>query len=100
MRVVLTLRAEQQLDDLYNTVANAAGTRRADALIGRIIAQCQSLTTCPNRGAPRADILPGLRTIAFERHTLIAYFLAEAELVIEGVFHGGQDVPTRLGAHP
>ena len=49
------------------------------------------------RGTQREDVLPGLRTIGFERRATIA-FLVEGDLVlIEGVFHGGQDFESALG---
>jgi toxin ParE1/3/4 len=52
-----------------------------------------ALTTFPERGIVRDDLLPGLRIIGFERRASIA-FIVEAETVrILRIFYSGRDFP-------
>lgn len=92
MRVVFTARSEQQLDDLTDYIANESGEARAEAYVSRIIAYCEGLRTFPRRGARRDDLLPGLRTVGFERRVVILFAIQEDHVLIEGVFYGGQDI--------
>jgi toxin ParE1/3/4 len=41
--------------------------------------------------AARGDLLPGLRTIGFERRATIAFTVTADAVLVEGVFYGGQD---------
>ena len=70
--VVLRPRAEIDLIALYDHIANAASPAIASSFIDRIEAACLSLATTPHRGTRRDDILPGLRTIGFERRAVHA----------------------------
>jgi toxin ParE1/3/4 len=56
----------------------------------RLIAACVRLEDLPNRGAPRDEILPGLRILGFERRVAIAYRVADSIEILR-VFYGGQD---------
>lgn len=71
-----------------------SGEARADADIVRIIDFCLRLETFPRRGTQRDDVLPGLRTVGFERRITIAFTVTvtAAAVVIEGIFYGGQDL--------
>ena len=91
MRVLFTLSAERHLDSFHRYIAEQSGERRADAYVGRIIAFCQSLSAFPQRGTARGDLLPGLRTLGFERRVTIAFVLTSTAVLIEGIFYGGQD---------
>jgi toxin ParE1/3/4 len=72
--VVFTPAAEREVDDLHAWISQRAGERIAE-----------------ERGRKRDDLLPGLRTIGFERSVTIA-FVIDGDLVsIEGVFYGGRD---------
>ena len=55
----------------------------------------------PLAGRARADVRPGMRTVTFEKRTLIAYEVDESsgDVVVNvlGVFHGGQDWEAALG---
>jgi toxin ParE1/3/4 len=57
----------------------------------RIVTFCRGLSTFPLRGQARDDLLPGLRTIGFERRATIAFMVTAGAVLIEGVFYGGQD---------
>jgi plasmid stabilization system protein ParE len=47
--------------------------------------------TFPERGTRRDDLLPGLRTIGFERRVTIAFVVTPDTVLIEGIYYGGQD---------
>ena len=91
MRVIFTPLAERQIDDLHAYISMRSGEDRADGYVGRIVSFCQGLMTFPDRGARRDDLLPGLRTIGFERRVTIAFMVTAGTVLIEGVFYGGQD---------
>ncbi|MCX8255395.1 MAG: type II toxin-antitoxin system RelE/ParE family toxin [Beijerinckiaceae bacterium] len=87
MRVAFTPLAERQLQALHRYIAERSGIDRADDYVGRIVTFCQNLGTFPIRGRSRDDLLPGLRTIGFERRATIAFMVE----LIEGIYYGGQD---------
>jgi toxin ParE1/3/4 len=91
VRVLFTPLAERQLDSLHQYIAERASEHTADGYVSRIVAFCQSLDTFPIRGAARDDLLPGLRTIGFERRATIAFMVTANAVLIEGVYYGGQD---------
>lgn len=97
MKVDFTPLAERQLEDLYAYIADQASERTADAFVARIVASCKKLGRFPQRGTKRDDILPDLRTIGFERRVTIAFVVLPDQVLIEGVFYGGQDFTGRLG---
>jgi len=58
---------------LYGYIAERSGYRIAGGYIDRIEEACMALATFPKRGTRRDDILPGLRTVRFERRVTIAF---------------------------
>jgi toxin ParE1/3/4 len=94
VQVLFTPLAERQLDQLHRYITEQASERIADGYIGRIVAFCEKLSAFPERGAKRDDLLPGLRTLGFERRITIAFMVADDAVLIEGVFYGGQDFET------
>lgn len=95
MRVLFTARAQRQLEHLYGYIATRSGENRADDYVDRIVGFCQGLSTFPQRGTARDDLLPGLRTIGFERRVTIAFLVTTDAVLIEGIFYGGQDLEAR-----
>jgi len=79
------------MSKLYDDIAARASEKVADGYIGRIVSFCQKLEKFPLRGTARDDLLPGLRTIGFERRITIAFVVASDAVLIEGIFYGGQD---------
>lgn len=90
LRVIYTPEAEMQLVGLYRYIASEASAQTAVRFTNAIVARCDSLNRFPDRGAPRQDIRPGLRTLSFRR-VVIAYDIDEAAVTIIGIFYGGQD---------
>ena len=95
-RVEFLKRAEKDLFDLYETIAARAGLAVAGNYIDRIEAACLGLATSPLRGTRRDDILPGLRTLGFERRATIVCRVRGLRVSIIRIFYGGQDFERAL----
>jgi plasmid stabilization system protein ParE len=50
------------------------------------------LTTFPQRGTRRDDVLPGLQVVGFGRRVTIAFVVTGDAVLIEGIFYGGQEL--------
>ena len=85
--------ADSAKDDIYNIteyIALAAGSYRTAAkYVGRIEVKCQRIGDAPRAGRPRNDLLPGLRTVPFERSAVIAYVIEQDMIRIINVFTAG-----------
>ena len=84
-------RAEADLFELYDYIADKSGPRIAGEYIDRIEAACLALAIFPNRGTTRDDIRPGLRIIGFERRVTIVFQVRKKEVTIVRVLYGGRD---------
>jgi toxin ParE1/3/4 len=89
--VALSVRASQQLTDLWNHIEANSGAARATTFVDGIVDYCDGLATFPERGTKRHDILPGLRVVGYRRRATIAFTVRAQTVVILGVFYGGQD---------
>lgn len=92
-RIVITPETRDQIDQLYRYVATAAqdgeiALRFTDGLLDHIA----TLAEFPQRGTPREDIRPGLRTIPWKRRATIAYVVEKHDVVIVGVFYAGRNM--------
>lgn len=76
---------------LYEYIAAKSGAPIAGGYIDRIEAACMALATFPKRGTRRDDILPGLRTIRFERRVTIALRVLKMRVEIVAIAYGGRD---------
>jgi toxin ParE1/3/4 len=54
------------------------------------------LATFPERGRRLDDILPGLRTIGFERRATIAFRVLKTRVEIVSIAYGGRDFEREL----
>ena len=98
-RIIVSPEADAQLIALYRYIAVEASPRTAERFVGTILDQCEKLSRLPERGAPRGDLRPGLRTLAFRR-VVIAYAVGEGTVTIVSVFNGGQDFEGMLAGDP
>lgn len=89
--VVLGPRAIDDLRALHDYIADRAGFDIADGYIDRIEQACRLLENFPQRGTARDDLMPGLRTIAFERRAIIGYTSDPRRVTIQRVLYGGRD---------
>lgn len=63
----------------------------AQRFTDRIWAACEKIGNAPLGGRPRDDLLPGLRTVPFEKKAIIAYRVDGETVEIVNVFYGGSD---------
>lgn len=84
-------RAEADLIALYEYIAAEAGAVVAGNYLDRIEAACMALATFPERGTRRDDIMPGLRTVGFERRATIAFRVVRRRVEIVTIAYGGRD---------
>jgi len=77
VKIIFTPLAKRHLDSLHQYITSHASEERTDKYADRIVAFCKSLTTFPMCGAPRDDLLPGLRVTGFDRRVTIAFIVTE-----------------------
>ena len=90
-KIVVSSEARAQLDHLYDYIAMAASPNTALKFTDAILGELGSLQDFPIRGVSREDILPGLRTMGFRRRVTIAFVVEPAQVLVVGIFYGGQD---------
>ncbi len=91
-RVEILRPAEEDLFNLYETIAAEAGLGVAGGYVERIEAACLALRSSPLRGTNRDDVLSGLRTMGFERRATIVFRVRGSRVSIMRILYGGQDV--------
>lgn len=94
--IVFTPEAEEQLVSLYRYIAAAGSPESAARYTDSIVTFCEDLASFPHRGRARDDIRPGLRTIGFRRRAIVAFAVTNREVLIVGIFYGGQDYEALL----
>lgn len=95
-KVVFRRRAEKRLLELGEYIAIHASSNIATGYLDRIHAACVALADFPERGRHRDDILPGLRTIGFERRVTIAFRVLKTRVEIVTIAYGGRDFEREL----
>lgn len=83
--------ARTDLFDLYAFIEARSGPRRAGDYLARIERVCSGLAAFPERGTPRPDLAPDVRTIAMERRVLIVFRVRPEEVLILRVLYAGRD---------
>jgi toxin ParE1/3/4 len=97
-RVVLRPSADADLEAIYWFLIETTGSDHgAIAIVRRLRQHCERLNELPTRGRPRDDIREGLRTLAFERRAVIAYFVESGAVIVTRIFYRGQDFEALLG---
>jgi toxin ParE1/3/4 len=94
--VVLLAEASNDLTALGVYIAGQSGTTAASRYLDRLYAACMALAHFPERGTKRDDILPGLRTIGFERRATIAFRVLKTRVEIVTIAYGGRDFEGEL----
>lgn len=84
-------QAVQDLESIYNFVAEEAGPKRAADFTDRIRAHCDQLALFPKRGPSADHIASGIRLLAFERRVTIAYRVDDIGVRIVRIFYAGRD---------
>lgn len=80
------------LEEIFRFVLRrSASPSTARRYVERLRERCRRIGTLPEAGRPRDDLLPGLRTVPFERVAVIAYRLADGRVEITNIFYGDRD---------
>lgn len=95
-KVVLLDSASTDLTELGLYIASQSGAQVANGYLDRIYATCMGLATFPERGRRRDDILPGFRTIGFERRVTIGFRVLKKQVQIITIAYGGRDFESEL----
>ncbi len=93
---MVTPEARDELDELHSYITVAADAATASRFTDGIIDDIATLSEFPQRGTPRDDLRPGLRTISWRRRVTIAFMVEERDVVVIGVFYGGRDFEALL----
>ena len=89
--VVWHPRARADLLALYDWIADRADPDTAFAWTSGIESHATKLATFPERGTPRNDLVPDLRTVVYRGRTVIAYRVSETEVEVLRLVHAGQN---------
>ena len=89
--VIYSVEAGNDLDWIYDTVAEASSPVTGSRYEQRIRTFCEGLDYASERGHRRDDIRPGLRIIGFERPVTVAFIVEPERVVILRIFYGGRD---------
>lgn len=90
LRVEYAPEATADLLAIFNLIAVAAGPERAEAYVLRIERRCEVLATFPFAGSAHGDVVPGLRSLAFERRVRIGYRVEPGAVRILRVLYAGK----------
>ncbi|QKC94824.1 type II toxin-antitoxin system RelE/ParE family toxin [Mesorhizobium sp. NZP2298] len=95
-RIVFHPRAEAELEQLYDDIAERASPAIAWNFVVGIHDHCLGLSTFPQRGAERAEIMPGLRIVGYRRAVSIAFAVESEQVLILGIFYAGRNITPEL----
>ena len=89
--VTFSPEARDDLIELYEWIAAAAGPRIAMAYVERLEAYCLGFDLAAERGHLRDDIRPGLRIVGFERRVAVAFRVKDKQVTILRLFSKGSN---------
>lgn len=93
LEVVFSEQADDDIAAIYQWIAReTASLETALGFVSRIVDRCEAIGDVPHGGTARDDLVPGLRTVPFERTALIAYRIEDDHIVITNIFYRGRDV--------
>lgn len=92
MRVRLSRNARLDLNDYRDWLREAAGDDVAEAWHVALIDWIGELRTFPQRGSPRPDLAPEVRTRVFRKRVTMAYLVSGDEVIVLRVFGRGRNV--------
>ncbi|MNE03017.1 Plasmid stabilization system protein [compost metagenome] len=97
--VVLSPEAATDLAALYDWIAERASPDTALGYIDRLERYIRGFDYASERGTLRNDVREGLRTVGFERRVTIAFNVTAQEVIVLGLFYGGQNWQEALSEH-
>ncbi len=93
--------AQNDLADIFRFLVEENGSpQTALKFVLRIEDRCQRIGDAPFGGRPRDDLQPGIRTVPFEHSAVIAYIVAEGQVLITNIFYGGRDFEALMRGDP
>ena len=95
-RIVFHAKAEAELEQLYDDIAERASPAVAWNFVVGIRDHCLGLSTFPQRGTERVEIMPGLRIIGYRRAVSIAFAVDGDRVLILGIFYAGRNITPEL----
>ena len=93
--VIYAQDAEDDLDSIYAYVADEASASTAFAFVTRVDAFCRSLSHASERGTHHPEVRTGLRSVGFERSTIV-FHVSEETVSILRIFYAGRDWQAEL----
>ena len=85
----LSALAEQDLEEIWSYVAEAASIATADRLIDVLIDRFELLAEQPRMGRLRPEFGTGVRSFTVENHVI--YYRHDRDVLIARVLHGRRD---------
>jgi toxin ParE1/3/4 len=95
-RIVFHVKAEAELEQLYDDIAERASPAVAWNFVAGIRDHCLGLSTFPQRGTERVEIMPGLRIIGYRRAVSIVFAVDGERVLILGIFYAGRNITPEL----
>jgi toxin ParE1/3/4 len=95
-RIVFHSNAEAELEQLYDDIAERASPAIAWNFVAGIRGHCLGLSTFPQRGTERVEIIPGLRIVGYRRAVSIAFAIEGERVLILGIFYAGRNITPEL----
>lgn len=92
--IIFAPEAEEQILSLHQYISEQANKMVADNYINSLLDYLAGFSTFPERGNKRDDIRHGLRVTNFRHRTVIAFAVDEEQVIIAGIYHGGQNYET------
>ncbi len=89
--VIYSPKAQSQLSNIFEFISAKASEEIAAKFVTSIIDYCDGFETFPERGLLRDDLRNGLRIIGYKKRVTIAFYVDEINVVILGIYYGGQD---------
>ena len=83
-------KRRRDLLEIYDFVADRAGSAVALTYVQRLQAYIDGFTTFPERGTRRDDLRSGLRIVGFERRVTIAFHVEVTAVVVDRVLYAGR----------
>ncbi|MBX3485349.1 type II toxin-antitoxin system RelE/ParE family toxin [Phenylobacterium sp.] len=90
-KVVLRLRAQKDLDEIAQWIADEASVDVAVNYVRRVEDYISRLDVGSHRGTLRNEIRPGLRTVGFEGRLTIAFLVEETTVSVVRIFRAGRN---------
>lgn len=95
--VKYTPAALDDLQSIFDYLADQADTGVADRYLDRIQNYIGGFDLFAERGARRDDLRPGVRLIGFEKRVTILFEVRRDDVIIIAIAYGGQDIDARFG---